>query len=196
MDNDAIAKTLNWEPASHDGEANSPPNPPKQDRAAEREDLGSTTEKRREISVLGRTLVFKGEFEAEEDLMIDGRVEGTITHRAEHLTIGPHGNLKADIVARHVLVQGRVVGNIRASESIVVEPSANVAGNLIAPRIGLKEGAQFDGNIKMKGASTNVDEKQPAEQEARDSSPKRRSPAKKASGGAKMSDAGVDDLLE
>lgn len=198
MDNDAIVKTLDWEPASRDDEASSTPysNPSKQSAAPEPESLGNATERRREISVLGRTLVFKGEFEADEDLMIDGRVEGTITHRAEHLTIGPHGNVKADIVARHVLVQGRVVGNIRASDTIVVEPSANVAGNLIAPRIGLKEGAQFDGNIQMKNAAANAGKQQPAEQETRNSSSKRSSSAKKAAGGAKMSDSGVDDLLE
>jgi cytoskeletal protein CcmA (bactofilin family) len=198
MDNEAIVKTLDWEPTSDDGEASLLPHSDPSTRSAgpAPEGFGSATERRREISVLGRSLVFKGEFEAEEDLMIDGRVEGTITHRAEHLTIGPHGNVRADIVARHVLVQGRVVGNIRASETIVVEPSANVAGNLIAPRIGLKEGAQFDGNIQMKGTAANAGKQQPPEQEARNSTPKRSSSSKKAAGGARMSDSGVDDLLE
>jgi cytoskeletal protein CcmA (bactofilin family) len=146
MDNDAHAKNLDWDSDDADSTRVQPPkhsSPPKQD-------FGDATDRnRRELSVLGQSLVFKGELEAEEDLMVDGRVEGTITHRAQHLTIGPHGDVRADIMANRVLVQGKVVGNIRATEAIVIEPSAHVAGNLFAPRIGLKEGAEFDGRIQM-----------------------------------------------
>jgi len=208
MDNEAHAKNLNWEPYGDDADtsrASSPKSgsPPKQDAS-------DATDRRRELSVLGRSLVFKGEFEADEDLMIDGRVEGTITHRAEHLTIGPHGDVKADIMANRVLVQGRVVGNIRATEAIVIEPSAHVSGNLFAPRIGLKEGAEFDGRIQMARTSASADSKvqsetraaaavskpQPSERaEARGAVAKRTSSPKKAAAGG-MNDASVDDLLE
>jgi cytoskeletal protein CcmA (bactofilin family) len=197
MDNEGYAKNLDWQlPPPHADEPSSRPPLPKQISAPKTEDSGNATDRRRELSVLGQTLVFKGEFEAEEDLVIDGRVEGTITHRAQHLTIGPHGDVKADIVAHRVLVQGRVVGNIRASEAIVVEPSAQVAGNLFAPRIGLKEGAQFDGSIQMKRAAT-ADKPQPTERDPRAASPKHSgSPKKTAGAGGGISDAHVDDLLE
>jgi cytoskeletal protein CcmA (bactofilin family) len=146
MDNDAHAKNLDWDGDDLDNTRVQPPkhsSPPKQDYG------DSTDRNRRELSVLGQSLVFKGELEAEEDLMVDGRVEGLITHRAQHLTIGPHGDVRADIAANRVLVQGRVTGNIRATEAIVIEPSAHVTGNLFAPRIGLKEGAEFDGRVKL-----------------------------------------------
>jgi cytoskeletal protein CcmA (bactofilin family) len=146
MDNDAYAKNLGWDSDDLDNTRVQPPknsSPPKQDYG------DSTDRNRRELSVLGQSLVFKGELEADEDLMVDGRVEGSITHRAQHLTIGPHGDVRADIAANRVLVQGRVTGNIRATEAIVIEPSAHVTGNLFAPRIGLKEGAEFDGRIQM-----------------------------------------------
>ena len=104
---------------------------------------------RRPLSTFGRSLVFKGELVAEEDLLIQGRVEGTIQHNAANLTIGPFADVRADIVARHVLVQGKVVGDVRASESVIVEPSANVRGDISAPRIGLREGAKFKGQIDM-----------------------------------------------
>ena len=87
------------------------------------------------MSVLGKTLVFKGELTASEDLLIQGRVEGSITHSASNLAIGTNGHVKADITGRRVIIQGKVEGDVRATESIVVEVSANVRGNLYAPRV-------------------------------------------------------------
>ena len=104
------------------------------------------------MSVLGKTLVFKGELTAGEDLLIQGRVEGSITHTASNLAIGAHGQVKADITGRRVIIQGKVEGDVRATELIVVEASANVRGNLHAPRISLKDGAKFLGSIDMTSA--------------------------------------------
>src|SRR6188768_1959614 len=214
MDNDAHAKNLDWDGDELDNTRVQPPkhsSPPKQDYG------DSTDRNRRELSVLGQSLVFKGELEAEEDLMVDGRVEGSITHRAQHLTIGPHGDVRADINANRVLVQGRVTGNIRATEAIVIEPSAHVTGNLFAPRIGLKEGAEFDGRIQMtrnaadegKAPAASASKAQTAEArpaasaskpqpseraEPRAGAAKPKSSPKKPAGG--ISDATVDDLLE
>jgi len=105
------------------------------------------------LSVLGKTLVFKGELTANEDLLIQGRVEGSITHTASHLAIGAHGDVKADITGRRVIIQGKLEGDVRAVESIVVEVSANVRGNLYAPRISLKDGAKFRGSVDMETGS-------------------------------------------
>lgn len=102
-----------------------------------------------QLSTIGRTLVFKGELDAAEDLLILGRVQGSINHTGSNLTIGAQGNVKADINAQRVIVQGAMEGDIRASESITIEPSANVKGNLFAPNIALKEGARFKGSIDM-----------------------------------------------
>jgi cytoskeletal protein CcmA (bactofilin family) len=212
MDNDAHAKNLDWDGDDLDNTRVQPPkhsSPPKQDYG------DSTDRNRRELSVLGQSLVFKGELEAEEDLMVDGRVEGSITHRAQHLTIGPHGDVRADINANRVLVQGRVTGNIRATEAIVIEPSAHVTGNLFAPRIGLKEGAEFDGRIQMtrnaaddaKAPAASASKAQTAETrpaasaskppperaETRGGAKPKSSPKKPAGG---ISDATVEDLLE
>src|SRR5512143_4165519 len=116
MDNDVHAKNLNHLlESSGDAADTSRSYLPKQ-LSPPTQELGDATARRRELSVLGKSVVFKGEFEADEDLLIDGRVEGKITHRADHLTIGPHGDGKADIMAQRVLVQGRVVGNIHATD--------------------------------------------------------------------------------
>jgi cytoskeletal protein CcmA (bactofilin family) len=212
MDNDAHAKNLNQLLESSDAAETSRAYLPKQSSTPKQE-FGDATGRRRDISVLGKSVVFKGEFEADEDLLIDGRVEGKITHRAEHLTIGPHGDVRADIMAQRVLVQGRVTGNIRATDTIVIEPSAHVAGNLFAPRVGLKEGAEFDGRIQMgrngadstkaqsgeTRASASVGREQPAvdRTDARTTA-KRTSSAKKAGASAATgaSDASVNDILE
>lgn len=103
----------------------------------------------RNLSVIGQTLQFKGDLVAEEDLLIQGSVKGTINHRAKNLTIGAHGNVTANIVAQNVIVQGKIQGEIRATESVVIEPSARVVGDIFAPRVGLKEGAKFKGSIDM-----------------------------------------------
>ena len=79
-------------------------------------------------SVLGKTLVFKGELTANEDLLIHGRVEGSITQTASHLAIGAHGDVKGDITGQRVIIQGKLEGDVRAAESIVIEASANVRG--------------------------------------------------------------------
>jgi cytoskeletal protein CcmA (bactofilin family) len=101
------------------------------------------------LSVIGPSLVFKGELTAEEDLLIQGRVEGSIHHSATNLTIGANGDVKADIVARKVIIQGAVQGDVRASDAVTVEASARVQGNLFAPLVALKDGAKFKGAIDM-----------------------------------------------
>jgi len=111
--------------------------------------LGHPVPDSRNLSVIGQTLKFKGDLVAEEDLLIQGRVNGTISHRAKNLTIGAHGDVKANISAQNVIVQGKINGEIRATESVVVEPSAFVIGDIYAPRVGLKEGAKFKGSIDM-----------------------------------------------
>lgn len=103
----------------------------------------------RHLSVIGQKLRFKGDLSAEEDLLIQGHVKGTINHRAKNLTIGAHGDVDANIVAQNVIIQGKVHGEIRATESVIVEPSARIVGDILAPRVGLKEGAKFKGSIDM-----------------------------------------------
>jgi cytoskeletal protein CcmA (bactofilin family) len=105
------------------------------------------------LSVLGKTLVFKGELTANEDLLIQGRVEGSIIHSASHLAIGAHGDVQADIAGRRVIIQGKLEGDVRATESIVIEASATVRGNLYAPRVTVKDGAKFGGSVDMETGS-------------------------------------------
>ncbi len=75
-------------------------------------------ERSRNVSVIGPTLVFKGELSADEDLVIEGVIEGTIAHHKKHLTVGAQGRVKANIHASSVVVLGQLIGDIH-SEGMV-----------------------------------------------------------------------------
>ena len=101
-------------------------------------------------SVLGPTLTFKGELSADEDLVIQATVEGTIAHQKKKITIGEQGKVRAHIEASTIIVEGTVEGDLHGDEVVIIKKTANVSGNVFAPRITLEEGATFNGRIEMK----------------------------------------------
>jgi cytoskeletal protein CcmA (bactofilin family) len=90
-------------------------------------------------SILGPTLYFKGDLSADEDLLIQGRVEGSVTH-TQRLTVGVQGT-----------VEGTVDGDLQAEKSVFVKETAKVCGNIFAPTVSIVEGANFSGSIDMDG---------------------------------------------
>jgi cytoskeletal protein CcmA (bactofilin family) len=109
------------------------------------------------VSVLGPTLKFRGELSAQEDLIVQGSVEGSITH-TQSLTIGTDGSMKGDIRARVIIVDGKVEGDLYATESVSIRVTAKVKGNVFAPRVGISEGAFFQGQIEMQPSGAAVQE--------------------------------------
>lgn len=103
----------------------------------------------RAVSIIGSTLRFSGELSASEDLVIDGQIEGTISHQDKNLTIGKTGKVHAEIQAKVVEVYGEVTGNIRCTEFVRLHKTANVTGDLHAPRVIMEDGAAFSGRIDM-----------------------------------------------
>jgi cytoskeletal protein CcmA (bactofilin family) len=106
-------------------------------------------------SVLGATLHFKGELRADEDFVLQGRVEGSI-HHTQNLTIGTDGVVKGDSRALTIVVEGTVDGDLYALESISIRPTAKVHGNLLAPRVAIADGASFNGKVDMASAARAV----------------------------------------
>ncbi len=100
------------------------------------------------VSVIGPTLVFKGELTADEDLVIEGQIEGTIDHQ-KHLVIGKQGRVKADIHAGSVIVEGQLVGDIHSKGIVSLASGADVQGDINCGRIIMEDGARFKGNIDM-----------------------------------------------
>jgi cytoskeletal protein CcmA (bactofilin family) len=102
-------------------------------------------------SVLGPTLTFRGgELTVDEDLIIEGTVEGKIAHQNHHLTIGKNGRVKADVKARLITVYGSIEGNLHGDEGVQIMASARVIGNVVSPRVSLESGARFEGSIATK----------------------------------------------
>lgn len=101
-------------------------------------------------SVLGPTLSFKGKLKADEDLLIHGRIQGSIEH-SSNLKIGKEGRIDAEVRAKYIEVHGEVQGDLTGSKSVIVRDSANVSGNIYSPKVSLNEGATFNGSIDMSG---------------------------------------------
>ncbi len=84
-----------------------------------------------------------------EDVRIEGRVEGTISPSDNILTVGKEGQIKATVSARAIIVEGKVEGDLKGDEQVVVHSSGNVRGNIAAPRVTLEDGCKFKGSIDM-----------------------------------------------
>ena len=101
------------------------------------------------VSVIGPTLIFRGELSADEDLVIEGTIEGTIAHHKKNLTIGPKGRVSADIHASSVLVEGQLDGDIHSDGLVSLAKGATVNGNIYCLRLVLQDGARFNGKVEM-----------------------------------------------
>lgn len=102
-------------------------------------------------AAIGKSLVLIGTLAGQEDVFIDGTVEGTIELPDSDLTIGPNGNVKANIKARKITVFGRVTGKMFPAERIEILRTATVRGTVKTPRIVVEEGAAIHGKIESLG---------------------------------------------
>lgn len=99
--------------------------------------------------MIGPSIVIKGEVTGEEDLLIQGKVEGKISLNGNQVTVGESGEVRADIHAKMIQINGKVTGDITAHEKVIISKAGNVHGNVVAPRVILEDGAQFKGSIDM-----------------------------------------------
>ncbi|MFN7943332.1 MAG: polymer-forming cytoskeletal protein [Thermoanaerobaculia bacterium] len=102
-------------------------------------------------AVIGASTVVKGEISGEEDLLVEGRVEGKIDLRQNVVTVGAKGRLAAEVHAASIYIEGEVEGDLAAEDQIVVRKTGRVRGDLVAPRVTLEDGARFKGAIDMEG---------------------------------------------
>jgi len=115
-----------------------------------------------DMANIGKSIVIKGDLTGDEDLVIEGRVEGKIHLPNNRLTIGAGGNVKADVHAKSVVVVGHVAGNVSAGERIEVQASGVVDGDVRSPRLSVQEGAVLNGSIEMSSAVKEKDKDHPA----------------------------------
>ena len=102
-----------------------------------------------EFAHLGKSVAIKGEVSGSEDLYIDGRVEGAIDLQGSSLTVGPNGQVRANVNAKTVIIHGKLEGNIRASDRAELRKSALIVGDIATQRIAIEEGAYFKGKVEI-----------------------------------------------
>lgn len=101
------------------------------------------------MTTIGRSFAIRGEVTSDEDLAVEGRVDGPVTMRSGTLTIGPDARLRSEVRGARIVIRGRVDGNVTATERIELHSSASVTGSLSANLVVIAEGANFNGGIDM-----------------------------------------------
>ena len=98
---------------------------------------------------LGTSLVIKGELSGSEDLTLSGQMEGSVSLPDHTLTIGPHADIRAEIVAKIVVIIGAVTGNVRAGEKVEIRATGSVTGDVASPRLAIADGGCLRGRVEM-----------------------------------------------
>ena len=110
---------------------------------------GREREGKGDMANIGKSITINGDLTGEEDLVIEGKVEGKVTLPNSQLTIGANGTIKAEVQAKSVVVIGRVSGNVRGTERVEIQATGIVEGDVVAPRLVVAEGAVVNGSIQM-----------------------------------------------
>ena len=111
--------------------------------------LPSTTPGTPRQTVLGPSVVLKGELTADEDLLIEGQFEGTVSLEQHCLTVGANGHVKAEIKARQAVILGTLTGKVAAREKVEIRRSGHLVGDLATGAVAIEEGAYFKGSIEI-----------------------------------------------
>lgn len=105
-------------------------------------------------ATIGPSITITGDVKGEEDLVIQGRVDGSVDLKNQAVTVGRDGRVKAAIVGRVVTVEGTVEGDLTADEQVILRSAAHVEGDITAPRVVLEDGANFKGLVDMTNPGT------------------------------------------
>lgn len=121
--------------------------------ASPRIESASPTRSGSERATIGPSITIRGEVTGDEDLLIQGRVDGSVDLKQHKVTVGRDGQVKAGIAARVVTIEGKVEGDLIAEEQVILKSSARVEGDIAAPRVTLEDGATFRGGVDMGSSS-------------------------------------------
>jgi cytoskeletal protein CcmA (bactofilin family) len=126
---------------------------PAQTPAQDTQHPGSgVADERRVVAWIGQGVVVEGKITSAQDLRIDGKVEGTIEVGSHSLILGANAAVKANLVAKSILISGAVTGNITATERLDVQATASVQGDIRSPRLVVADGATLNGKIDAGGS--------------------------------------------
>lgn len=102
---------------------------------------------------LGPSVTIRGDLTGEEDLLIEGQLEGEVVVRQHSVTVGRSGRLTADVYGKRVVVEGEVAGNLYGVDEVVIRQAGSVEGSAVSPRVTIESGATFRGQIDMQSES-------------------------------------------
>jgi cytoskeletal protein CcmA (bactofilin family) len=102
-----------------------------------------------ERATIGPSIFIVGDLTGDEDLVIEGRVEGKVDLKQNNVTVGKNGRVRADVFGRTVIIEGEVDGNVFAQEQAILRTSGAIRGNIASPRVVLEDGSRFKGSIDM-----------------------------------------------
>jgi cytoskeletal protein CcmA (bactofilin family) len=119
----------------------------------------------RDLATLGASLTIKGQITGEEDLQIEGKVEGPVSLHGHRLTIGRSARLQSEVNAREVVVYGHASGNLHARERVEIKKDGEVIGDITTSRISIEDGAYFKGHIEIERPKSKQESKSETESE-------------------------------
>lgn len=100
-------------------------------------------------AVIGKSVQIRGEVKGNEDLVVEGLVEGTITLSDSRLTVGANARVQANVSARDVVVQGTLKGDAHASGRVELRAGSHMTGDIHAARLAIEENAVFSGKVEL-----------------------------------------------
>ena len=100
-------------------------------------------------TVVGKTLIIKGEIFSTDEILIEGKIQGNISVK-NRVVIGREGDVEADIDAREVVIKGKVTGNVKGSQRVEIVPAGTLHGNIQSPRVVIADSGFFEGTIEMR----------------------------------------------
>lgn len=106
----------------------------------------------RGVATIGPSIAIRGDVTGEEDLVIEGRVEGKVLLKNNSVTVGRNGRVKGDVFAKTITIEGELEGDVSGHEDVIIRQSSKVCGNVHAPRVSLDSGCRFQGSIAMEEA--------------------------------------------
>ncbi len=114
-------------------------------------------------AVLGKSVVFKGQIQSSEDLIVEGEVEGTIEMAGHRLTIAPTGDVRANVIAREIEVLGSIQGKVEAVDKVYIRAGAKFVGDVHSAGIVIEDGGYIKGNIDLSRQPGEVPSQYPAD---------------------------------
>ncbi|MFN3324766.1 MAG: polymer-forming cytoskeletal protein [Bryobacteraceae bacterium] len=138
-------------------EKRQPPAPPSQPafaRSAQPSYAPAAEAPRGPVASLGQSVTIKGDITSQEDLFVDGEIEGKLNVAEHRLTIGPKGKIRAHVKAREVTIHGSVVGNIECAEKLTIKKEGSLVGDIKTSGIMIEDGAYFKGSIDITRGAT------------------------------------------